>query len=69
MRSIIGTIIMFIVVYAVVTSNILDFFAQKGFTIFAISSAVIMLIVAFVVLTVLGRKKGRLNNDENKHPD
>jgi len=69
MRSIIGTIIMFIAIYVIVTSNILSFFAQKSFTIFAISSVVVMLIVAVIVLGVPSRKKGEDHDDENKLPD
>ena len=69
MKSIIGTIIMFIAIYVVVTSNVLSFFAQKSFSIFAISSVVVMLIVAVIVLGIPGLKKGVKHDDENKHPD
>ena len=70
MRSIIGTIIMFVVIYVIVTSNVLDFFAQKSFSIFAESAAVFMLVLAFIVLAVLAKKKGGLHDkEENKHPD
>jgi len=68
MKSIIGTIIMFIAIYVIVTSNVLSFFAQKSFTVFAIGSVVFMLVVALVVLG-LPKKKGGNHDDENKLPD
>lgn len=69
MKSIIGTIIMFIAVYVIVTSNILSFFAQDSFTIFAISAVVIMLIVAIIVLGLPGKKRGGYHEEKDKHLD
>ncbi|MBR1374329.1 hypothetical protein IJ556_07785 [bacterium] len=54
MKSVIGTIVIFIGIYVIVRNDILAFFAQDSFFIFALCSIVIMLIVA---VTVLGLPK------------
>jgi len=67
MKSVIGTIIIFIGVYVIVTSDILSFFAQKSFTVFAIGSVVTMLIIAFIVLGLPKKTKGGHHEKDDKH--
>ena len=62
MKSVIGTIIIFIGLYFTISNaivgDVLDFFAQKSFFIFAVGAIITMLCVAVVVLGLPGKKKG-----------
>lgn len=70
MKSVIGTIIIFIGLYVVITNDILGFFAQKSVTVFAICAIAVMLIVAVLVLGLpFSKKKGGHHDEENEHLD
>ncbi len=66
MRSVIGTIIIFIGIYVVMANDILSFFAQKSTLIFAVCAVIFMLIIAMLVLG-LPHKKGGENHDKDNH--
>ena len=68
MKSVIGTIIMFIALYVVITNDVLSFFAQKSVTVFAVGAIAIMLIVAVLVLGLpFSKKKGGHHDKDNEH--
>lgn len=62
MKSVAGMFIVFIGLYIIVYSDVFSFFAQSSVTIFAISSAIAMLILA---LFVLGLPRIRKRGDSN----
>lgn len=67
MKSVLGMILVFIGVYIVIYFDIFGFFAQKWFLIFSLSSIVIMLIIALIVLgSPLKRERGG-QDDKNIH--
>jgi drug/metabolite transporter (DMT)-like permease len=66
MKSVIGMFIIFIGLYIVVVNDMLSFFAQKSFFIFAVSAIVVMMIVAVFVLGLPKiQLKGGRQDDEN----
>ena len=67
MRSVIGTIIIFIGIYVVVANDILSFFTRKSTLIFAVCAVIFMLIIAVLVLGFPRMKKGGENHDEDSH--
>ena len=68
MKSVIGTIIIFIGLYVIITNDVLSFFAQKSVTIFAISAIAVMLIVAVLVLGLpFSKKKGGHHDKDSEH--
>lgn len=71
MKSVIGTIIMFLVLYVVISNDMLSFFAQDSVLIFAIGSIVVLLIVAVCVLGLpsLESLKGGYHEESDKHHD
>lgn len=72
MKSVISTIIVFILLYLLITNAVIGdvfaFFAQKSFFIFAVGSVVTMLIISVIVLGIPKRKKGE-NHEKDKHLD
>lgn len=68
MKSVIGTIIVFIGLYVVITSDILSFFASDSVFIFAIGAIAVMLIVAVLVLGLpFSKKKGGHHDEDSEH--
>lgn len=71
MKSVIGTIIVFILLYLFISNavigDVLNFFAQKSFSIFAVGSVVAMLIVSVIVLGFPKKKGG--HHEKDKHLD
>lgn len=64
MKSIIGTIIIFISLYIMLSTGIFRFFAQESITIFALTAIFIMFIVALIVLGIPHFKKKGESNDK-----
>lgn len=64
MKSVAGMIIVFIGLYIIVYSDVFGFFAKSSMTIFAISSVVVMLILAVFLLGLprIGKRGG--DNDK-----
>ena len=63
MKSVVHTILIFIGLYIITSSGILEFFAQKSFLIFAVASVFVMLAIAFILLNLKKNSKGE-NNDK-----
>jgi len=72
MKSVMSTIIIFILLYLIITNavigDILGFFAQKSFFIFAVGSVITMFIVSLIVLGFPQKKKGG-HHEKDKHLD
>lgn len=66
MKSVIGIIIVFIVLYIILTNGVFDFFAHDAVFIFAVSAVVAMLIISVIVLGIPTFKKRGKNHDEKK---
>ena len=64
MKSVVQTLFMFIILGVIISSGIIDFFAQKSVLIFAVSSVFVMLIVAFVTLNLYKAKEGDKNDEK-----
>jgi uncharacterized paraquat-inducible protein A len=64
MKSIVQTLFIFIVLSIIISSGIIEFFAQKGVLIFAIASVFVMLILAFVLLNLRKDKEGENGNEK-----
>ena len=62
MKSVVHTILIFIGLYIITSSGILEFFAQKNFLIFAVASVFVMLGIAFVLLNLKKHSKGESND-------
>jgi FtsH-binding integral membrane protein len=62
MKSVVQTLFIFIVLGIIISSGIIDFFAQKSVLIFAIASVFVMLIIAFVTLNLYKAKEGEKND-------
>lgn len=70
MKSVMGTIIIFIGLSIIIYSGILGFLAQESVFIFAVSAIVVMLIIAVVVLGSPFKKRGDYHDDKkDKHLD
>jgi len=65
MKSVIGMFIIFVGLYIVIVNDMLGFFAQKSFLMFAVSAIVVMMVVAFFVLGLPKKMKGGHQDDEN----
>ena len=64
MKSVVHTIFIFVGLYIIISSGILDFFAQKSFLIFAIASVFVMLGITFVLLNLRKNDKGETNDEK-----
>ena len=63
MKSVVQNILIFIGLYIILSSGIVNFFAQKSVFIFAVASVFVMLILAYVLLNLRKDKIGG-NKDE-----
>ena len=63
MKSIVQTLFIFIVLSIIISSGIIDFFAQKSVLFFSVASVFFMLILTFILLN-LRKDQGGENNDE-----
>lgn len=67
MKSVIGMFIIFIGLYIVIVNDMLSFFAQKSFFVFAVLAIVVMMVVALCVLGLPKiQPKGGYRDDEDK---
>jgi len=66
MKSVIGMFIIFVGLYIVIVNDMLSFFAQKSFLIFAVLAICVMMVVALFVLGLPKKTKGGHQNDEDK---
>jgi len=64
MKSIIGTFMIFLVLYIMLTTGVFRFLAQESVTVFALSAIFIMLAVAFIVLGAPNFKKKGESDDK-----
>lgn len=69
MKSVIGMFIIFAGLYLLLSSGVMDFFAQKSVLIFSVSLAFFMLLITGITLAVKIKKGRGDDNDKDTRLD